>query len=545
METRSRVSITLVVLAVPVLTGLAVLVSGFGMAWDFLNYHYYDGYAVFHDRTQDIAPAGLHTYFNPTAEIPFYLGATLLPMKLFGFLFGFFSGLNVPLTYFLARKVLRGPLAPVLALLCALLAAGSANFAIELASVNHDNLVSLFFLLGLIALLQAPEAGRSWLPVAIAGALIGAGVGLKLTLAPFLAATGVCLPVLLRRQTAWRQVIWLEIAFAAAALAGVLATSGWWMVHLWNAYGNPLFPMFNAIFHSPYAPPRSFADHRFLPHGLLEQIAYPVFFSFDFRKAGINMPLHDWRYLAAYVGFVAGAIVLMVRRLRPAPVRDSAMPLMDDNVAIFFVSMSALAYGLWQVTFGVTRYLFPLDMFLPLVALAWLQLLGWASWRAIGAWATAFALLAVSASHPWHGEQRWNEALLKARVPPVADNGLVVMAGSAPMAFLIPDFPHVPFVRVSLQDGFGPAASGGITAIDSDFLLARQARTAIATHSGPLYVLFGHIRKKEAHESLIVSQTLVRLHLRRIDSTCVPVEPTLHYVDQTYELCALQRQPAD
>lgn len=525
----------------PVLTGLAVLVSGFGMAWDFLNYHYYDGYAVFHDRTGDIAPAGLHTFFNPTAEIPFYLGATWLPMKLFGFLFGFFSGLNVPLTFFLARKVLRGPFAPVLALLCALLAAGSANFAIELASVNHDNLVSLFFLAGLIALLQAPEAGRPWFPVAVAGAVIGLGVGLKLTLAPFLAAAAACLPLLLRGKATWRQIVWFEIAFTGAALAGVLVTSGWWMAHLWNAYGNPLFPMFNTIFHSPYAPPQSFADHRFLPHGLLEQIAYPFFFSFDFRKAGINMPLHDWRYLAAYLGFLAGTIALVLRRRRAAPA--SAVPLMDENVAVFLVAMSAIAYGLWQITFGVTRYLFPLDMLLPLVALAWLQLLDWTSWRVIGVWAAAFVLLAGTASHPWHGEQRWSETLLKARVPPIADNSLVVMAGTAPMSFLIPNFPpHVAFVRVSLQDGFGPAASGGITAIDSNFLLAQQARARIATHSGPIYVLFGHIQKKEAQEHSVVSQTLMKLHLRRIGSTCAPVEPTLHYVDQTYELCGVEHE---
>ncbi len=507
------------------------------MAWDFLNYHFYDGYAVFHDRSHDIAPAGLHTFFNPTSEILFYLGATWLPMPLFGFLFGFFSGMNFPLVFFLSRKVLQGPYASLLALACTIFAISSANFSIELASVNHDNLVSLFFIAGLIPLVYAPTSRRPVLLVAIAGFLIGLGAGLKLTLVPFMAATGAFLPLLFQGRLALRPMLWTAAAFALAALAGVLATSGWWMLHLWNAFGNPLFPMFNTIFHSPYAAAASYADHRFLPRGILEQIAYPLFFTFDFHKAGINMPIHDYRYLVAYIGVVLAAVVLALRRFRTAPVG-----FMEANVAWFLIAMTAAAYVLWEMAFGVSRYLFPLDLLLPLLALAWMQMLGWTSGRAVAAWGVVFAVLTVTASHPWRGEHAWNEKLMAVRTPPVPDDAMVVMAGTAPMSYLIPGFPsRVPFVRISLEDGFGLAASGGITAIDSPALLARQAREAVAAHQGSLFVLYSHIRKKEALEQAVVSTTLKRLQLAKVDGSCKPVVPTLRYVDQSYELCALRR----
>jgi hypothetical protein len=540
LEARLRRPLAVVALAVPVLTGLAVLVSGFGLAWDFLNYHFYDGYAVFVDRAHDIAPAGVHTFFNPTAEIPFYLGVRYLPMAVFGFLFGFFSGLNFPLVFFLARKLLQAPNVSLLAFLCAVFGCSSANFAIELASVNHDNLVSLFFVAGLFPLFNAPHARRPLLLTVVGGVLIGLGVGLKLTLTPFLVGTCAFLPLLYRGCTPPRRTLANFAAFSVAALAGVFCTSGWWMLHLWNAYGNPLFPMFNTIFRSPYAAALSYADHRFAPKGLLELIAFPLFFSFNFHTAGINMPMRDYRYLAAYVGFLTAAAAYLIRRWR-GQLASTGGALMESNAAWFLIAATVTTYVLWLITFDVSRYLLALDLLLPLIALAWMQVLQWTSRRALALWAVAFAVLAITASHPWKGQHAWNAKLMAVDVPPIPDGSLVVMAGTAPLSYLIPGFPsHVSFVRISLEDGFGPSVAGGITAMNSPALLARQARQAIAAHKGALYVLFSRIRKKQAHEQSVVTTTLQRLHLGIIAGSCAPVVPSLHYVDQTYAICRLR-----
>lgn len=541
-EARLRRPLAILALGVPVLTGLAVLVSGLGLAWDFLNYHYYDGYAVFVDRSRDIAPAGLHTYFNPTAEIPFYLGARYLPMPLFGFLFGFVSGLNFPLVFFLARKVLlRAPNASVLAFLCALFGCSSANFAVELGSVNHDNLVSLFFLAGLILLFYALSTHRRLLLIGLSGGVIGLGVGLKLTLMPFLAATGAFLPLLYYGRMPLRRMLAGMGVFAAAALVGVFATSAWWMLHLWSAFGNPLFPMFNTVFHSPFAAASSFADHRFLPHGLLRQLAFPLYFSFDYRLVGIKLPVQDYRYLAAYVGLLLAAAALLIRRLRGANASFGGK-LMEARAAWFLIAMTVTAYVLWQVTFSVSRYLLPLDLLLPLAALAWMHVLQWTSWRAIAIWAGVFALLAITANHPWRGEHAWNDKLMAVDVPPIPDGSLVVMVGTAPMSYLIPGFPaRVSFVRISLEDGFSDVAPGGITGIDSPGLLAKRARQEIATHAGERYVLFGQQRLEKKLADRVVVATLERLRLAMDPASCAPVRPSLRYPNQTYTICRLRR----
>ena len=54
-------------------------------------------------------------------------------------------------------------------------------------------------------------------------------------------------------------------------------------------------------------------------------------------------------------------------------------------------------------------------------------------------------------------------------------------------------------------------------------------------------MLYSHIRKKEALEQGVVAATLKRLQLAKVDGSCKPVVPTLRYVDQSYELCALRR----
>lgn len=539
----SRVTTAVAVLA-PLVFGLIVLKAGFGIAWDFLNYHFYDGFAVFHDRSRDIAPAGLHTYFNPAAEIPFYLSAVLLPPWLAGVLFGVFSGLNLTLTYFAARAALRGPNAWLPAILCAVFAVTSTNFAIELASVNHDDLVSLFFLAGLILLLQASLGGRLMARVAGAGVIIGMGVGLKYTLAPFLVGTGAFLPLLFRGHLRWRKLIGVAIVFAAAALAGALITAGWWMLHLWRDYGNPFFPMFNGFFRSPWAAPASYADHRFLPRGLLQQLAYPFFFARDAARAGVKMPVHDYRYLVAYLGFIAAAVICVVQRVRQAG-SEHAGALMPRNIAWFLIFMSATSYIVWQMAFSVSRYLFPLDVLLPLVGLAWLEVLGFTSWRWVAAWAGGFAVLALTASHPLDVWTPWTRRLMAASVPPIAHppSTMIVLAGTAPMSYMIPAFPpQVRFVRISLKDGFDPAASGGITALDSDALLARQARAAVASHNGDLYVMYGTMEKTKAAEDAVVAQTLRGLKLQMVDASCRPVLPTLRYIGEEFRLCALRHQ---
>src|SRR5580692_3058649 len=58
-------------------TVLAVVLNyvfGKEMAWDLLHYHFYSGFSALNDRfEQDYFAAGVQTYFNPYAYVPFYV----------------------------------------------------------------------------------------------------------------------------------------------------------------------------------------------------------------------------------------------------------------------------------------------------------------------------------------------------------------------------------------------------------------------------------------------------------------------------------------
>lgn len=99
---------------------------------------------------------------------------------------------------------------------------------------------------------QGVERGGAWVP----GALIGMMLALKLTnvvyvLLPCLYFTWVALRT---RSLGWWGGVVLVAVFTGCS-SYVYATA---------LTGNPAFPLFNGIFHSPYFPPESFADDRWL-----------------------------------------------------------------------------------------------------------------------------------------------------------------------------------------------------------------------------------------------------------------------------------------
>lgn len=47
-------------------------------------------------------------------------------------------------------------------------------------------------------------------------------------------------------------------------------------VYIWRATGNPMFPFYNTIFHSPFWPNSNLGDGRWGPHGLWETIIWPL-----------------------------------------------------------------------------------------------------------------------------------------------------------------------------------------------------------------------------------------------------------------------------
>ena len=148
--------------------------------WDWQNYHEYNVWAVINGRYGlDALPAGFQTYFNPAVYFPVYYLRHLLPLPYGLMIMGAVHGLNLLLIYFLVRVLLREAATASAIGASILIAAVGPMTLSEVGTSFSDILTALPILAGCILILSADGShhGR----YVLAGLLIGAAVGLKLT----------------------------------------------------------------------------------------------------------------------------------------------------------------------------------------------------------------------------------------------------------------------------------------------------------------------------------------------------------------------------
>ena len=365
--------------------------------WDLRNYHLYDGFALLRGRLgRDIAPAQLQSFYAPLLDLlhalalaalnrqPALLGAVLaLPQGLAGFL-----------AFRLARAL---GLAPGPAAAAALIGVTGAAGASTFASAMSEMLPAAA-LLGALLLAEAETAGR-------AGLLAGAAVGMKLTAAPF--AVGVFL--LAPRR----------VRFGLGAAAGAAVTAGWWWAWLAWRYGDPVFPIYNQLFHSPWIAAIPFTDARFYPHGLWGALSRPLRWAIWALPLGSELKLRDPRLALGAIGLVA----LLGRRHRLAP---------------RLAAIGVVGYALWATLFGIERYLVTLELLSgPLLLGGLAPAFARLDRRAATALACALAALVMA----WTVVPDWGHAppgprAVAVRLPPLPPGSLVVMLDGAPMGYV-------------------------------------------------------------------------------------------------------------
>lgn len=124
-----------------------------------------------------------------------------------------------------------------------------------MAAGMQTELASTAVLLALVALILGPDADTHVPRGLFAGAILFAGL-FALKLVHAFAALPLLAYALWRHRT-WIRWRWLPLA---AVLCIALATSS--HVHAWLATGNPVLPMFNHVFESPFFPREQFNDPR-------------------------------------------------------------------------------------------------------------------------------------------------------------------------------------------------------------------------------------------------------------------------------------------
>ena len=499
--------------AAPILCGLLALVWGMDGSWDLRNYHYYNGWAMLTGHVgRDMLVAQVPSFYNPLLDVPFAWAAGFMNARLIAFLLGSLQGADFILLTCLGESLLAEPDRRRRFGLAALLAAAGCAGAValsEIGTVFYDNVTSLGLIGSLLLLARRWEriAAGSKGDAFLAGLPIGLAFGLKETMVPFLAGLGLAL--LLTLPAAWKPRIRATFWFGLGALAMTLAGGGYWMAHLWNAYGNPLFPYFNEIFHSPWGQAGDYRDVYYQPKDLLHWLFFPVYFTFDSRTAA-EVSFFDARVLALF---------LLI------PISPFLGAFRTSRTALVLVTI-AIAYLAWLKLFSIYRYLVVLEMLAPLAVMLICDALPPRRGRMIGL-AILFLLCASTRPASWI-RFPFTDRAVEVDAPRIndPDHSLVLLAGHEPLSFLIPAFPEsMRFLRID-----STFTNPDQTGVPFNKVMKEQ----IDAHKGPFLALFIPIEKHD------VIKRLGNDGIELIEDACLTVTSPIGA--GPYSLCPAERR---
>ncbi len=331
-------------------------IAGKDLNWDQFNYHFYLGYEFFNNRlSRDFMAANVQSYFNPLPYLPFYwmVAHGWVSLVVASVLAAFHSA-NIVLCYRIGKMVATETrYAHLSGMLSAILAFISPIFLLEAGTSFADVTTAAFVLIGVLIVIRAADERRFGRAALIAGACIGAAAGLKLSNLIFgvaCAFTVLACAGSLRDRVA--NLTWL----AVGGLCGLILTHGYWSWRLYEEFGNPFFPLFNAIFASPDYPPIDHLHGRYLPETWLDVVLVPLRMLKLRSWIYVESVSPDVRFAALYVliGFIFLRWIWV--KVRPPTNADTntLVPLTGASRAllIFFTT----AYFLWVMTSGNGRY---------------------------------------------------------------------------------------------------------------------------------------------------------------------------------------------
>src|ERR1700694_489350 len=443
--------------------------AGKDVNWDLLNYHYYAPFALLAGRLeQDFFAASAQSYLNPVGYLPFYLmvsagwHSVAVSMALAAA-----HSLFIGFLYLISWKLLahRGTRQRIL-LSCLAAALGGAT-AVYWATVGTsflDPLLAVPMLTGLLLLL-ADDPASSVRHAFLAGILFGGAAALKYSNAVFAIAA---LPLALAMPAASgaaRLRAGLGYAAGGALALGVLA--GPWFALLMREFGNPVFPLFNAWFQSPYAAPVNMVGERFRPQDLVAAAALPFRMVAPDRTLYAELIAPDLRFAA--LALVAAALPVMVAVRKRQAGAGAALQPADWRVLGFF----CVALALWVATSANGRY----GMLVLLLAGVCLARL---ADRLMPPAASRIALLVlliaqiaacVLASSPrWSIAERWSRHWLPYDVPEraVREPALYLTVETLPMAVIAPFLhPASSLVNLRGQHSIAPGSQALATLLAS------------------------------------------------------------------------------
>jgi hypothetical protein len=431
--------------ALIVLAGQAcALFLGKDLGWDSLAYHLYSGLSATENRFGvDYFAASTQGYLNPYAHLPFYLMlkhgaapqlvvATLALFHLLNLLIVFEIGV-------LLNRRADGRVTWLAVGLGVLLAFLNPVFILELGTSLNEISTSVPVLAGWYLLVREfATQRRRW--IAFAGILLGIAAALKLSNLIF---TVTALPLLLMAPASWKVRLQSVLVFAAGGLSGSLLGGGWWAWQLWEAFGNPLFPLFNQYFQSRDFVTTPIQHQRFMPQDWLDAVLRPFMMALPKRGVHVETEAPDLRYAALLLLLCLFGLKMALRRWRES---DPVAPFQGGRALSALTLSLVLAWAAWLASSGNSRY------FLSMACLSGLVLASLLVRFSVGRRFPVYSIVALlalqagtvgsSAAHRWD-PAGWGKTWFEIDVPaPLrAQPNLYLHVGTLPASFLLPWLP--------------------------------------------------------------------------------------------------------
>ena len=522
MSTDDRIRDRILLPTMLILFGCISVALGADANWDLRNYHYYNAYAILTGRFgYDYAPAQVQTFINPFADVPFFLLMQAIPPVWVGFILGSLHGLNAWLVFKIAVHVLRPCVVRYreLALGFAAVSMGAGALS-EVGTTFHDLTLSPLILGSLVLLIRAGYG--SLMATLTAGAMVGIAVGLKYTFALY--APGLAVVVICLTAPGWRRRARALVVWGSGLCVGFAVAAGPWMLRLWVAYGTPTAQYLNGVFRSPYFEPWSFEDHRFLPKTVLQAVAFPLYFVLSRMPVAGEARFREARFAVLYVLIIAIVAKIVADRLASRGSATSSAEGLWPRLDVALIAFSVISYVLWQKKFSIYRYLIPLELLAPIVIYVCVSRLVTSASRRAVITVIILAAIVLGMRAPASSRRSWSPDVFAATVhaDAVPPTSLVLVATYEPLAFVAPALP--PAARIV-------RIQSNLLEPDATTMLAKEMRTIIETHRGPLRLL------SHRHHRALAERAVRQYGLHIETDRC---EPVVNRMDPDIEVCVVE-----
>ena len=527
------VSFSVLAVSILALGAVAVLLGSDGNG-DLRNYHYYGGWALLNKKVGfDIAPAQLQTYHHPLLDAVFYRVLRWLNVypRVFTFVWSIPQAIAVWMTFLVARRAFddlpygRTAMAPLAAVI-----GGTGAASLSVIGTSMSEAIPNLALFGAILLvLRADATARAGGGMAVryagAGLLAGAAAVLKLTTMPYLIGIGGAIVFMKLLEPGLPRLRALLALGAGVALSCAVLGGPWWFA-VYRAFGNPLYPYYNALFHSPYFLPQNFFDNRFLPQTTREWLTYPLIWAFRPASRSSEPLVRDPRMLFEVLAALLLLAAAIATRLRHGPAAVGRI-----GALVWCAAFSLIAYAVWLKTFSILRYAATLELMsgiliIGVLALSTATIVPRLLWPrlVIGA-GVAAALIAALVLPTWERHRPYRDRVVSADIPRLPGDSTVFLLATFEGAFLAPFEPaSVRFIGLN-NNLVIPGRTIGL-----ETLIAK----AVADATGPLWSISDPGPLSEP-----ASKSLAAFGLQRTDE-CRPVTSS---IAPAMTLCRVERIP--